>query len=219
MRASRVQRRALLLSALPPPRLRLATLKGSISERVDIVEQAIQWFAPYTVFPGPAGAYPDTNEQSTNFCKIATDLGTAGGIAADAQGRIYIAESSGLRIDRFSPPFPTGPDAAGGCGRADATGAPLAIFGLAKIAPFLGLPIPWRRDVILTLIVAVLITLPWLGLWADWFEYLLRQPTSITISLPLGPWWLRLPVALALLIPRRSYTSALAVVVPSTSRP
>ena len=54
---------------------------------------------------------------STNFCKLATDLGTAGRVAADAQGRIYVAESSGLRIDRFSPPFPTGPNAAGGCGR------------------------------------------------------------------------------------------------------
>jgi hypothetical protein len=97
------------------------------------------------------------------------------------------------------------------------TGAPLALFGLAKIAPFLGLPIPWRKDVILTLIIAVLITVPWLGLWTDWFDYLLRQPTSISISLPLGPWWLRLPFALALLIPRRSYTSGLAVVVAMPS--
>ena len=53
----------------------------------------------------------------------------------------------------------------------------------------------------MTLLVAFLITLPWLGLWVEWIEYLLRQPTMIRISLPLGPWWLRLPIALALLIP------------------
>ena len=88
--------------------------------------QLIEWFAPYDVFPGPPGAYPNTNDISTNACKLATDLGTAGAVLADAQGRIYVAESSGLRIDRFSPPFPTGPDAAHGCGRVDATGAPLA---------------------------------------------------------------------------------------------
>ncbi len=88
--------------------------------------QLIQWFAPYDHFPGPPGAYPATDEPSTNFCKLATDLGTAGGIAIDALGRVYVAQSAGLRIDRFSPPFPTGPDAAGGCGGVDATGAPTA---------------------------------------------------------------------------------------------
>ena len=96
-------------------------------------------------------------------------------------------------------------------------GAPLAIFGLAKVAPFLGLPIPWQRQVFVTLLVAFLVTLPWLGLWVEWIEFLFRQPTMIRISLPLGPWWLRLPIALALLIPRRSYFSGLAVVVAMPS--
>ena len=84
------------------------------------------WFPPYDVFPGPPGAYPDTDERSTSFCKLATDLGTAGAVTIDDQGRVYVAESSGLSIERFSPPFPTGPDAAGGCGGVDSTGAPLA---------------------------------------------------------------------------------------------
>jgi outer membrane protein assembly factor BamB len=88
--------------------------------------QLIEWFPPYEQFPGPPGAYPDTDAISTNFCKIATDLGTAGSVVADSQGRLYVAESSGLRIDRFTGPFPTAPNAAGGCGRTDATGAPLA---------------------------------------------------------------------------------------------
>ena len=88
--------------------------------------QLVQWFPPYDRFPGPPGAYPDTDVPSTGFCKLATDLGTAGGIAVDAAGNVYVAESSGLRIEKFAPPFPTGPDAAGGCGGTDATGAPVA---------------------------------------------------------------------------------------------
>lgn len=88
--------------------------------------QLVEWFPPYDTYPGPAGAYPGTDERSTNFCKLATDLGTAGGVAVDARGRVYVTESSGLRIDRFSPPFPTGADAAGGCGGTDGTGAPVA---------------------------------------------------------------------------------------------
>ncbi len=88
--------------------------------------QLIQWFPPYDRFPGAPGAYPNTIDRSTNFCKLGSDLGTAGGIAIDARGRVYVTESSGLRITRFSPPFPTGSDAAGGCGGVDATGAPVA---------------------------------------------------------------------------------------------
>jgi len=88
--------------------------------------ELMMWFPPYEQFPGPPGAYPDTGATSTSYCKLATDLGTAGAVAVDPQGRIYVAQSSGLKIERFSPPFPTGPDAAGGCGRTDATGAPLA---------------------------------------------------------------------------------------------
>jgi hypothetical protein len=75
--------------------------------------QLILWFPPYDA-PSPA------------FCKLATDLGTATGVAVDGSGRVYVASSSGLRIERFSPPFPSGPDAAGGCGDRDASGAPLA---------------------------------------------------------------------------------------------
>ncbi len=88
--------------------------------------QLMMWFPPYDQFPGAPGEYPNTDARSTSYCKLATDLGTAGAVTVDAQGRVYVSQSSGLRIDRFSPPFPTGPDAAGGCGRTDATGAPLA---------------------------------------------------------------------------------------------
>ncbi len=88
--------------------------------------QLILWFPPYDRFPGPPGAYPDTDAPSRNFCKIATDIGTAGGIVIDESGRVYVASSSGLSVQRFSPPFPTSPDAAGGCGATDALGSPLA---------------------------------------------------------------------------------------------
>jgi hypothetical protein len=39
---------------------------------------------------------------------------------------VYVASSSRFALYRFSPPFPSAPDAAGGCGRRDETGAPLA---------------------------------------------------------------------------------------------
>jgi len=87
--------------------------------------QLIMWFPPYDEFPGLPGTYPNS-DISTNFCKIATDIGTAGAIATDEQGRIYIASARGPFVLRFSPPFPTGPDAAGGCGDTDALGSPMA---------------------------------------------------------------------------------------------
>ncbi len=88
--------------------------------------QLLQWFAPYDQFPGVPGEYPNTNARSNNFCKLATDLGTAGAVAIDPQGRVYVAETSGFKITRFSPPFPTGPTAGDGCGNVDSTGAPVA---------------------------------------------------------------------------------------------
>ncbi|MBW2446059.1 MAG: PQQ-binding-like beta-propeller repeat protein [Deltaproteobacteria bacterium] len=88
--------------------------------------QLTVWFPPFDVFPGPPGAYPNTNDSSTNFCKLATDIGTAAEVVVDSQGRIYMASASGLQILRFNPPFPTGPDAARGCGAIDPQGSPRA---------------------------------------------------------------------------------------------
>ncbi|MEZ5504324.1 MAG: PQQ-binding-like beta-propeller repeat protein [Halioglobus sp.] len=87
--------------------------------------QLILWFPPYDVFPGAPGTYPN-GATSTNYCKLAVDIGTAGQAVFDAQGRLYVTSSGGLRVLRFSPPFPTGPDAAGGCGGIDPQGSPLA---------------------------------------------------------------------------------------------
>jgi len=93
---------------------------------------------------------------------------------------------------------------------------PLVLMGLAKLGPFLAIPpATWRRA-LFALAVAVAITLPWLGLWADWIEFLLDQPPLIAISIG-PPWYWRLPVALALVALRRPWAAALAVVVAMPS--
>lgn len=74
--------------------------------------QLIQWF--------------DIDGPTPTFCKLATDLGTAGGVAIDELGRVYVTQTSGLSIERFSPPFPTSATPEGGCGAVDPTGAPAA---------------------------------------------------------------------------------------------
>lgn len=68
----------------------------------------------------------DIDGPTPTFCKLATDLGTTGSVAIDGDGRVYVSQSAGLSIERFSPPFPTAADAAGGCGGTDGTGAPVA---------------------------------------------------------------------------------------------
>ncbi len=88
--------------------------------------QLIAWFPPFVGFPGPPGAYPETDATRTNYCKLATDLGTAAGVVVDAQDRVYVATSSGREIVRFAPPFPSAPDAGGGCGARDSLDSPLA---------------------------------------------------------------------------------------------
>ena len=96
------------------------------------------------------------------------------------------------------------------------------LVALAKLAPALALPPARWRGALVALAVCVLVTLPVLHLWPDWFAYLARQPSSIAISLPVGPWYLRLPVALVLaalgsVVLRRPWLSALAVVVAMPS--
>jgi outer membrane protein assembly factor BamB len=107
---------------LPPP-----LFTTEVGEVLGGNGQLILWFPPYDDYPGADGEFPETDAPSTNFCKIAVDIETAGGIALDAQGRVYVASSSGSQILRFSPPFPTAPTPAGGCGGDDGgLGQPLA---------------------------------------------------------------------------------------------
>jgi len=71
--------------------------------------------------------YPPFDSEQVAYCKIDVGIATAQSIWVDDQDRVYVASSrpptSG--VWRYSGPFPTGPDAAGGCGQTDATGAPL----------------------------------------------------------------------------------------------
>ncbi len=93
---------------------------------------------------------------------------------------------------------------------------PLVFTALAKVAPILGVrPDQWRQ-VALVLAIAFVVTLPWLHLWSEWVEHLLRQPSSIYIHIG-PPWYWRLPFAFALLLLRRPWASALAVVVAMPS--
>jgi len=93
---------------------------------------------------------------------------------------------------------------------------PLAFTALAKIAPILAVPRAGWREAALVIGVALLVTLPWLHLWPEWIEYLLRQPATIYIHIG-PPWYVRLPFALALLLVRRPWAPAVAVVVAMPS--
>jgi hypothetical protein len=76
--------------------------------------QLIVWFPPYKLGPN-------------RYCKVAVDIATAGSIYVDEQDRVSItsARPPTWGVWRYSD-LPTSDTAAGGCGRKDATGAPLA---------------------------------------------------------------------------------------------
>jgi hypothetical protein len=76
--------------------------------------QLIVWFPPF-------------DSEEVPYCKIDVALPTPGGIqVVDDVVHLALARAPGNGIVRYEGPFPTGPDAAGGCGRVDGTGAPLA---------------------------------------------------------------------------------------------
>jgi hypothetical protein len=71
--------------------------------------------------------FPPFDAPTPRYCKIDITIGTAGGIYVDAADTIYVASArENPGVYRYQPPFPTSDDAAGGCGRRDGTGAPLA---------------------------------------------------------------------------------------------
>jgi hypothetical protein len=93
---------------------------------------------------------------------------------------------------------------------------PLALTALAKVSPALAIPRSGWREAAFFVGIAIIVTLPWLHLWPEWIEYLLRQPSTIDIHIG-PPWYVRLPFALALLLLRRPWASAAAVVVAMPS--
>jgi hypothetical protein len=92
--------------------------------------QLMIWFpdpvSGFRVWPGnvPASGYPNSNF-SGNYCTLANDLSTASSIAVDADNNVYVANAGNGTVVVFHPPFPTGPDFAGGCSGTDQTGAPI----------------------------------------------------------------------------------------------
>ena len=89
--------------------------------------QLILWFPPFDRYPGTT-PYPNAS-YSTNYCKLAIDIGTATNVAFDDQGRILVTSPQSGNVYRYTGPLPTAPDALGGCGRIDATGASLVDAG------------------------------------------------------------------------------------------
>jgi len=79
--------------------------------------QLIIWFPPLV-----GGEYPDLD--AVTYCKLDVGLPTAQSILVRGDD-VYVAAARG-DVYRYTGPFPTAPDAAGGCGKQDATGAPLA---------------------------------------------------------------------------------------------
>jgi hypothetical protein len=87
--------------------------------------QLIVWFPPLTkgfktLENGTKGTVP--------YCKVDIAIATAGGIAIDDEDNIYVASARPptAGVWKYSGPLPTSPDADGGCGAHDETGAPLA---------------------------------------------------------------------------------------------
>ncbi|MDG2305317.1 MAG: hypothetical protein P8R42_11835 [Candidatus Binatia bacterium] len=71
--------------------------------------------------------FPPFDSTDVSYCKLDIEIGTAGGIYVGPGDEIYVASARvAPGIWRYTPPYPTSNDAAGGCGREDSTGAPVA---------------------------------------------------------------------------------------------
>jgi hypothetical protein len=93
------------------------------------------------------------------------------------------------------------------------TGWPLGLMTLAKLSPILGVDRRTSRSAFVAMLIAALVTLPWLWLWPTWIQHGLDAVGSgIGPQLPI-PLWARLGLAAGLLLVRRPWARALAVVV------
>jgi hypothetical protein len=77
--------------------------------------------------------YPPFDSEKVKYCKLDVAISTAQSLLVDRDDNIFmaaarpttVAGATGSGVWEYSPPYPTGPDAAGGCGKTDGTGAPL----------------------------------------------------------------------------------------------
>jgi hypothetical protein len=89
---------------------------------------------------------------------------------------------------------------------------PLAVMTFTKVSPAFALDLRRIREFTIACLILVAITAPWFGLWLDYARFLAAQPAVAGTIVPI-PWFVRLPFALLLLVPRRPWTSALAAIV------
>jgi hypothetical protein len=86
---------------------------------------------------------------------------------------------------------------------------PLALATLVKLGPVFGLPRRGVRTFAIWMLVALAITLPWLGLWPQWLSYLLTAPLSGAWPV-IVPLIVRAPIAVVLLALRKDWARMLA---------
>jgi len=100
---------------------RLVTTDIGNSVTGDANGQLTVWFPPFDRFEVP-------------YCKIDLHLATGQQVWVSPDDDVYVAsprpapepDATASGVFRYRGPFPTSPDAAGGCGRTDALGSPLA---------------------------------------------------------------------------------------------
>ena len=77
--------------------------------------------------------FPPFSDEQVSFCKLDLHLATGQGIYVDKDDTVYLnsprsaaeADATAAGIFKYSGPFPTSADAAGGCGQIDNLGSPL----------------------------------------------------------------------------------------------
>jgi hypothetical protein len=87
-----------------------------------------------TMFYPPYDPDPSRREETLPFCKIDEKLATGQAIAVTPDDKVYLnsprpsddPDATAGGIFEYPGPFPTAPDAAGGCGRTDNLGSPMA---------------------------------------------------------------------------------------------
>ncbi len=92
---------------------------------------------------------------------------------------------------------------------------PLAAVSLAKVWPAVALPPRHWRPFVIALVVFALVSLPWVGLWPQWFAALVDVSAHPLGPLVPIPWLPRAGAAIVLLLLRRPWTRALAAAIIS----
>jgi hypothetical protein len=86
---------------------------------------------------------------------------------------------------------------------------PLALASLVKLGPVFALPLRGIRPFVIWLLVALVITIPWLNLWPQWIAFLVAAPIGGAWPV-IVPLIVRAPIAVILLALRRDGTRMLA---------